>query len=405
MKKIILIVGVVILAGITIFFLFNRVKPTATGTPNTGSPFGTGEGVGIPALGTDSVGETTEFDGGSSASLAQIFRISNTPTAGFVILARGNDSWVRFVDRATGHIFETKLPLTEADANLEKVRITNTTLPKIYEAHFSTNGLSVLLRSLVEDSDVIDNLTLTLTPPRASSTDTLYGVAATNLRGDIDNVASGANLFFSLRNNGGIVSSTFTGGNTKTLFTSPFTNWRVSLLGNNLLVFPKPSFRAMSSLYSLSSGGGSLTKITGPFAGLMGVSNPAGNRILYSYYEEDSTKTFTLNTQAKSLSEILPATLAEKCVWSTREVSKFYCGVPITTISGNLPDDWYLGKTHFTDYIWQFDTDAETAKLISQPKTDFGLDLDISEPKVNTSEDFMVFINKRDQTLWGVRLK
>lgn len=406
MKKFFFIfVPLILIALFAWLYLRNGNSPLVE-TLNGGLPFGSADGVNIPASdSTDTVGQTTNFDQNVAAD-TKVFRLANTPIAGFTTFTRGKDSVVRFMDRATGHIFDITLPKEGEVATLEKVRVTNNTLPKIYEAYFSPNGNTVLTRSLEGDTDAIKNITLTLTPPRATSSAELYGVSATNLRGDIDSIAVGAsgNLFYNLGDTGSIISSSFTGTGVKTLFSSAFTNWRLGRMGNNLLVSTKASSLVSGYAYSLSANGGSLTKLAGPLNGLVAVANPTGNLLLYSYIDNGQTKLFSKNISKNTTSEILPATLAEKCIWSVKQASVFYCGTPVESISGAEPDNWYLGRSHFTDYIWQFDTNTEIAKLIAEPKTESSLDLDVSDPKLSPNEDYLIFINHTDLTLWAVRI-
>lgn len=406
MKKLFFIlIPILLIVLFAWFYLRNGDTPIAE-VLNGGLPFGSAEGVNIPAQDTNNtVGQTTNFDQ-VVASDTQIFRIANTPVAGFTIISRGNDAVVRYLDRATGHIFDLTLPKAGETASLEKVRVTNNTLPKIYEAYFSQNGNNVLIRSLEGEGEVVKNMSLALTPPKASSSDEFYAVSATSLRGGIGSIAVGStgNLFYNLADSGSIVSSSFTSTSLKTLFSSAFTNWKLSKLGSNLLVSTKASSLASGYAYSLSASGGSLAKLAGPLNGLVAVANPAGTLLLYSYIENGTTKLFTKNLSKNTTAEILPATLAEKCVWSTKKASVFFCGTPLNGVSGAEPDNWYLGRTHFTDYIWQFDTNSEIAKVVAEPKTDFSQDLDVSEPKLSPNEDFLIFVNHTDLTLWAVRI-
>jgi hypothetical protein len=190
----------------------------------------------------------------------------------------------------------------------------------------------------------------------------------------------------------------------RTLFNSEFDNWRLARAGNNLLVYTKASAGAPGYGYLLNQNGGILNKILGPLEGLTAVSNLNGGRIIYSYIESGITRLFVRN-QSGDLSEILPTTLAEKCVWSISNSAVFYCGTPIVSPSAGEPDNWYLGRTHFSDYIWQFDTNSEIARLVIDPKTDFGIDLDVYKPNLSPNENYLVFINKRDMTLWAAKLQ
>jgi len=93
--------------------------------------------------------------------LPRLRRISESPIAGASVFNRGEDLVIRFVDRATGHIFET----TTESGTLQ--RISNTTLPKIREAVW-TGQNSVVLRFLREDGEVIESVNLRLVVPGES---------------------------------------------------------------------------------------------------------------------------------------------------------------------------------------------------------------------------------------------
>ena len=407
MKKVLTILTVLIitiLAAFLVWFLFFRNPNIPVGeSVKSILPFGSGEDVNIPALPTSgsstSLGTDQQQTDEFGMPAANLFRISKEPVAGVVLLKRGTTTIARYVDRATGHMYDTDL------ATLTKTKVSNQTLPKIYEAYFRPDGNAVLVRLLEDDSDTVENLSLALTPPGTSGA-TLYTVSSTALRGNIGAVTVGGNtLFYTLRDTSSIVSAAFNGTGTRTLLTSPFSDWRLANIGNNLLVYTKANSRAAGYAYTLSASGGPLTKILGPLDGLAVVASPTGNRVLYSYYENGSTKLFFKNTQNGTTYEILPATLAEKCVWSVRNAGIFFCGTPASGLSSREPDNWYRGLTHFSDYVWRFDTNSEIAQLISEPKKSLGIDIDVAEPKLSPDEDYLTFTNKTDLSLWALRLE
>jgi len=411
MKKIYIVLGIVLLIIIIIFlgwYLLARNPETPLGeTVGNILPFGSGDNTNIPIsltddkFGNDTLNNSDQTFDEFGSPAANLFRISDTPIAGAVIFKRNGATIVRYVDRATGHIYDADL------ATLAKTKIANQTLPKIYEAHFRPDGNAVLVRSLKDDSDVVENLVLTLTPPKSTSTDTLYSVSSAPVRGNINTIAvgSGNTLFYSLRDTSSIVSATFSGAGDKTLLTSPFTDWRLAAAGESLIVHTKASANASGFAYKLGTSNGVLTKILGPLNGLAVIPNVSGNRVLYSYVENNKTRLFAKNLTNNTLSEILPTTIAEKCIWSVKQIDTVFCGAPIDGLGPNEPDDWYRGATHFSDSIWLFNTGAEFAQVLSEPKTKFGVDLDLAEPKLSPDEDYLVFINRTDLSLWALKLE
>src|SRR3989344_2027747 len=197
MKKILIILIAVISIAIIAFlgwnFIFRDSSIPAGATLRNALPFGSGDNA--PPSTTNNPQPSTDIGDQQTMTTSNMFHISDIPVAGAVVFEKEDQTVVRYVDRATGHIYEADLK------TLAKTKITNQTLPKIYEAYFRADGNAVLLRSLKDNSDVVENLSLALTPPQGTSTDALYAVSSTALRGDISAVAvgSGNAPFYALR--------------------------------------------------------------------------------------------------------------------------------------------------------------------------------------------------------------
>src|SRR5690606_19336998 len=148
----------------------------------------------------------------------------------------------------------------------------------------------------------------------------LYRFEAASLRGEIDSIAASpsGNLVYPLDASGAVVSPPFNISSATTLFTSPFTDWKLLPTRTNVHVYPKPPIRAEGYAYSLPLQGGSLTRILGPLTGLSVSANKAGTRMLYSYNSGGglylASRIVSGGTETET--EITPATLAEKCVFS-----------------------------------------------------------------------------------------
>jgi len=415
MKKIIIISIAILSVLIVIFFgwyLFLRDTEVPVGeTIRNILPFGSPGNNVVPTSDQPSVFDNNQEQlfgadqfGNPSADL---FRLAATPVAGAVIFQREEETVVRYVDRATGHIYDINLPQETNLITLKKIKVSNNTRPKIYEAHFRSDGNAVLLRSLKDDSDVIENLSLELTPPQGTSTETTYSVSSTLLRGDMGavTVGSGNNLYYVLKDTSTIVSSEFNSASTRNIISTSFAGWRLASAGNNLIMYTKASAVAPGFAYRLNPSNGAFTKLLGPLNGLVIIPSPSGNRILYSYVENNKTKLVAKNLADKVLSEISLPTLAEKCIWSAQNTGTIYCGVPSQEISGMEPDNWYRGATHFSDKIWLFDTDENIAKVLVEPEERLNINIDVLDPQISPNEDYLIFINKTDLSLWAFRLE
>ncbi|MDB5266773.1 MAG: hypothetical protein JWN89_588 [Parcubacteria group bacterium] len=385
----------IILGAVGWYFYSRNAVPAGITSVTGGLPFGAGTGNVSP--GTPG-GETASNPGVSvnGKPSAKLFRISDTPAAGFVSFLKGGFTYVRYLDRATGHIYDVN------PATLEKIQITNNTLPKIYEAYFKSDASGAVIRSLKEGSDVVETSILTLTPPKATSTAELYTVASSILRGNIGEigVASDNSLLYATNDTGAIIRSAFNGEKPVTLFSSAFTDWRISPSG---IATTKAGANALGYSYILGSKGG-LSKLLGPLSALVVAPSKDGKHIAYSYKDGDTNVLRSLNLTTSAASEIVPGTLAEKCAWSARSSDTLYCGVPVGGIGALEPDAWYQGSTHFSDRIWRFNASTGFTDVLVDPKKDFNTEIDIENPALTPDEDYLVFMNKSDLTIWALKL-
>ncbi len=407
-KKLLIIIISVLILIILAFLFWPRSGSDNSPTTSTDLPFGSGEGISNPNFNTEMGGEVPPLspsEGGEGEVVGQegvrFFRLSTEPVAGFVILDRNASTTVRYVERGTGHIFEYLLP--EAGESLaEKRRLTNTTLPKIYEALFRSDGNAVVLRTLDESGEII-NLSLTITPPRATSTDALYTTTSVNLRGEVGDFSIGSNnsLLSLLIDSLTLVSSNFDGSNQRNVASLETSSWRSFSTARGIFLQNKPSAEVPGYLYSVN--GGSMTKILGPLFSLMTKPDSSGNWIVYSYLEGGISAAILNREEGVSI-DASPSTLAEKCAWMNTEEARVICASPKGGLKAHEPEAWHQGLTSFNDYLWQFDALNETSALITEPGEEFGLELDVKSPQLSAQDEYFVFINQKDLSLWAVKL-
>ena len=82
-----------------------------------------------------------------------------------------------------------------------------------------------------------------------------------------------------------------------------------------------------------------------------------------------------------------------------------FCGSPSDEIGQNEPDSWYRGATIFSDRIWSFNTDTEITQVLIEPAIVLDIDIDMIGPTLSPKEDYLVFINKTDLSLWALKLE
>lgn len=392
-------IGLIIILGALGWYLFTRTKTPPVLVPtNGGSPFGQG-GADVPIGSTDNTPAGTGLDA-QGHPVAKLFRLVDEPVAGSVAFIKNGFVVVRYAERATGHIIDVN-PVT-----LERTKITNNTYPKIYEAYFKKDATGVIYRSLKDTSDIIVNTSISLIPPKATSTDILYTLLSTTLIGDIGDITviNDNTLVYTTKDTGSVIHSGFGGEKQTNLFTSQFTDWKVNPLGTNILLTTKASAGVAGYSYILNIKGGGLNKILGPLNGLSVSPSSDGKMVAYSYGEDGRTYFRTLDLIKKSVSEIIPVTLGEKCVFSNRTTGIMICGVPVGGIGPNEPDSWYQGSTHFTDRVWRFNTETGFTDVLADPKKEFNVELDVENAYLSPDEDYLFFTNKNDLSLWALKL-
>ncbi len=309
----------------------------------------------------------------------------------------------RFVERETGHIYESFL-----DTAVES-RVSNTTIPRIEEAFFGAGGNSVILRYAKEDNQTIETyagvLSGAITSADSSGVSTLKELTGTFLPQNIlDLVVSpdGTKIFYNLKTEGGVVGTmaNVDGSGKKQVFMSPFSEWLMSWPAQNILsATTKASGLASGYTYSVDPLSGLFTKIIGPISGLTTNFNPGGSLFLYGVSKQTSNQLALYDVKNQSSTTLGLSTLPEKCTWNTTG-TVVYCGVPENTPAGLYPDIWYKGVVSFTDSIWKIDIASRASNILINPLAALGHDLDVVDPFIDTTGRYLIFTNKKDSTLW-----
>jgi hypothetical protein len=223
------------------------------------------------------------------------------------------------------------------------------------------------------------------------------------LRGEVDSFSLGSNgsLLSVLKDSKDLVSSNFDGSNQRNIANLETSGWLAFSTVRGILIQNKPSAELPGYLYSPN--GSSMVKILGPLFNLTSKPDPSGNWVIYSY-SEGGVNTAIFNRGNERSLGVSPATLAEKCSWMNTKEAQVICASPKGGLGVGEPDAWHQGLTSFKDYLWQFDAKNETSNLISEPGDEFGLDLDVKNPQLSAQDEYFVFINQRDLSLWAVKL-
>lgn len=397
----IIIILTIVLGTTALYFIIGGKGGNILAPIFDGSPFGTAPDGSptTPGEGGDEEDQTPgETTGGT---LPRFTKLSDVPVAGFVGFIKNGVPHTRYVERATGHVYDVN------PSTLQKTRIINTTSPQVYEAIFRSDGAGFISRRLSTNGETITNTAISLTAPASTSTDPIFTAQSTVLRSNVGEIVvlPNNNLLYNTTDTSAIATSAFTGANAKNVLSLPFYDWRFNAYSNtNSLIVSKASILAEGYAYRLNITNGGLTRVLGPLLGLTAVPSSNGEKVAFSYTDTLGAQFAVANLNTNSISNILPATLAEKCTWSKREVNILICGVPANGLGTNSPDSWYEGSVSYSDRIWRFNTLTDTAEIILDPEKNFEQKVDVTNPSLSTDEDYLFFINKSDLSLWSLKL-
>jgi hypothetical protein len=397
-----------ILGGIW-WYLF-RVSPIAPAGDDNGDssyifPFGqrpttTPTGTGGLVTNTGDTGTTTTIDLGAGSIeeiIPRLRQISAVPTAGAVAFNVGSSTIVRYIERATGHISEVQ------NDSAKVIKISNTTIPKVYEALWSNDGIRLLIRYIKDDSQRIRTFYARI----ATTTRPEQAIEGVFLADDIREISvSGSKAFYMTENTSGStgVLSNMDGSSKTSVFNSSFADWRYSLASPSIAtIFSRPSGTTEGSAYLLNVGSGNYTKIS-ELPGLVALSNSDGSKVLLSAIVNRGLSTMVFDSKSGLSTDLGIQTIADKCVWSAKNKNIVFCSIPTTLPNAVYPDGWYKGQISFEDSLWKIDVASGETESLFTPELEAGVSMDIFKLSLDQKENTIIFTNKKDMTVWAYKL-
>ncbi|MEK7647331.1 MAG: hypothetical protein AAB378_03130 [Patescibacteria group bacterium] len=294
---------------------------------------------------------------------------------------------VRYIEKSTGHVYEI------GGDGSNRVRISNTTIPKIWSAEWSPKGDKAVL-GIFDDSG-IKYFSATF---NGTSTEGVF------LPNDINFGAYAPNtdkIVYTTILNSKTNLISVNASNTKQdkIYIAPPVDFLLTWPATNTIsLLTRPSGAADGFLYKLDIKSKILEKITGNLKGLDVSWSNKGNMILTSFGGAKMSSRVILST-GEFVAEG-PATLASKCAWSHTKEAAIYCAIPAAARIGFYPDDWFQGKIAFSDYIEAIDFASSTVKFIMGVSN-----FDIQKMIVGQNDKYLYFIDKNDGTLWGLSIE
>jgi hypothetical protein len=413
-RNFILLIIVLVILGLSILGYWYFHRGVGTGGDNGGTD-GTNFNSGFPngsngGNNSGGNGGTTDISGGSEGTVGitgKLEKVSNLPVAGYAVFQKERTKGVfipalRYADQKTGNIYQTF-----ADT-IEEHILTKTLVPKIYDAYFSNSANNVFMRYTKNDEITVETFGGTLPKETLGEPTASTELKSSFLQDDITdlNISPDSSKMFYLLESGDNVSGTVLDPLTNkkaVVFNSPFTEWISQWPNKSLITLTtKASALAPGYMYSVNPDKKDLNKVIGDIAGLTTLTSPTGKLVLYG---DSNLNLYIFNTADKTSSSLGIRGMPEKCVWNGGG-STIFCASPSNIASGLYPDTWYQGETSFNDQIFKVDVSSGNSSLILTPSEEInGLQIDGLNLKLDNSETYLFFQNKKDSTLWKLNLK
>ena len=404
-----LILLILIIFGIVGFWFYQRAQQNGGGETDTSFfnffPFGkpdvntgtTGGGNGFEDI------ATTTDTGTGVVELPTLHKISDEPVAGGIVFSANSVNTVRYIERATGHIYQ--VPFDAVD----KERVSITTIPKLYESVWTSGGAGVLVRYLKGTSEAVETFSLNLSSiSGAASGAPAEGTFFPKNISSITTNPAKTSLFYIVPNDTGSIGYISNPTNTikTSVFNSPLKEWTATWpKEDTIAIAPKPAHGIFGHLFFLNTKTNKLSKVLSKVPGLTALPNTDASAILYSRSYGNDTRLYIKSLKTGATRELPFTTLPEKCVWAQTQSLLLFCAVPKEGMQGELPDIWYQGLVSFSDQVWRVDVETGATDLVADPDELVFTPLDIIDISLAPDDSVMTFTNKKDLTYWGLRLK
>lgn len=401
--KIIIVASIVILIALLLFAFIVRKNPgyDAGESMSGGNLPVSGENGGNKSrnLGDDE-SSNTDFKPLKLGALTQLTKVAVSGASFY------GTTTAFYMEKSTGHVYKIGLDGTGMK------RISNTTIPKTFEALWSPKGDKLAVRYF-EDSPsggmrlVIKNFLADIGGLiKNNSASTTGEISATSLPAIVAEitVSPSEDKIFYLNYDDDVASgivSDFKNKNQRKIFEMPFGEFNVSWpIKNTIVLLTKPSSKAEGYLYFLNEKTGVLNRVISGIKGLTANVSPAGDKIIYSENNTGGVETKIYDIKNEKSEEFGIITFPEKCAWGKKDKKFVYCFSPEKILSGDYPDKWYQGVASFDDFVWSKNLVTGEILLLSRS---FGADA--VNPIVSEDDGYFIFTNKVDGTLWSLKLK
>lgn len=426
-RKTIIIFSIVILLGISGYFVFTNMQNGQNTAPNN-----TSSGGGFSSLfpffnrntntGTDQEQTGSTNTGGDSTQTPNqdngpLHRITDKSVAGYTFIEKnittktsspdGKEttettkvSMIRFIERGTGNIYDIDL-----EGNNEQ-KISGTPILRTAIGQFGNAGKTVIIRYIKNDNKTVATYLGQIIEPSIDENlneipGKINGVFLPDNIIDIAISPDEKNFAYIVPTDTEVVgfSRKMDGSGNKQIFDSAFSEWLMQWSSSGIIATTKAASDVAGYMYKVSSTG-TFMRLFGGIQGFTTLVSPNTKNILFSTGSER-----TLSLHIHHLSDGTDTdpglqTLPEKCVWSSKNIL-VYCAVPNRLPDVLYPDGWYQGIAEFSDNVWKIDTETGQTTKITNAETN----IDGTYLHLDSNESHLYFVDKKNGSLWSLDLE
>jgi hypothetical protein len=324
--------------------------------------------------------------------------ISREPVSGMGLIEVKAGTLIRYIEKATGHIYETEM------FSPKQGRISNTTIPVVYDAIWGNGGNSLVARYLKDDNNTVDTYSLNLKNISSTTETTTTGIAMPS--GIVDVSVFGNSIFFLTvgdKSSTGYIEP-FDGTKQKLIWSSDLKEVLSQYVNTKTIALTtKPLEGIPGYMYFVDTATGATKSILSKIPGLSTLTSPDATKVLYISLS-DAVHMYLYNISKRTSDPVSPSTFPEKCVWSNKDADIIYCAVPKDLLQADSLTKWYMGKNSTNDDIWKYDLKNNITSIVADLSTLAGQEIDVIKPTISANGQYLVFINKIDNSLWSLDL-
>lgn len=397
-KRLALIIGSIgILAIIVIvgFLAFGRQKTILSTGQGEGNPFGEGLAGEFGTLPADNpFSGQADFAQGAVTGFEKgiVRRLSDSPVSGATSFARGSSTIIRYMEQATGHVFDVDL------MSGERTRISNETLPVIRHTEWLPGDSGYYVAFQEERGEVLSFLSR-INAQATSSTSTRR-VLGTNVLSATPST-DGISFFLIAREPSGAAGYLLNArtGTERKVWSFPTTEWNVSSLDRGRFALTTKTSRGQAGfMFILDPVNGAFEQVLSSRTALSSVANRGGTKIFVSEANDGGLRSSIITRPSLAQTDS-SAAFAEKCAWKGSDL--VICG-STGIFPESMPDVWYQGRHSFKDSL--FITDGNLVDSIVNLTDHDSRGIDVELPSVTSDGKFLLFRNKKDGFLWAAEI-